>query len=264
MKRLAIILLLLTATAISAHEFWLEPRQFHLRKGETLTLRFLVGEDFIGENWKGNRSSVQHLKLYYNQIQDDLIPLVPDSLAGDSLNLQFFDEGTAMIAYQSVNRFISLEPDKFLEYLKEDGLDNAIQYREEHHETDSMGRELYQRCAKTIFQVGTLKDDSYGKYCGLPSEFVPLVNPYALTKGQYMSIRILAGGKPAAGLKVKTWHRVNGKTTRNELLSDAEGIVRFPVSLNGKWMVSNVVMERLENNEKADWQSYWASLTWGY
>lgn len=264
MRKVVILLLILTGSAISAHEFWLEPQRFHLHKGETLTLKFLVGQDFAGVNWKGNRSSVQRLTLYYNGIQDDLEPLIPDSLGGDSLNLQFFDEGTAMIAYQSANKSITLPPNQFLEYLKEDGLDSAVRYREEHQETDSSGRELYQRCAKTIFQVGSLKNDAYQHICGLPAEFVPLSNPYTLKKGDSMAFKILSAGMPAVGKKVNTWHRINGKTTRTELLSDINGIVRFPVTLAGKWMVSNVTMERLENTENADWQSFWASLTWGY
>jgi uncharacterized GH25 family protein len=264
MKKMTITLLFLAGTAISAHEFWLEPQHFYLQKGETLTLKFLVGEDFSGENWKGNRSSVESLKLYYNDIVDDLSPLVPDSLSGDSLNLQFFDEGTAMIAYQSTNKSITLEPAKFLDYLKEDGIDNAIQYRREHQETDAAGREFYMRCAKTIFQVGSKTDHSYKKVCGLPTELVAVSNPYGLKEGDQMIVKILVAGKPAPGLKIKTWHRVNGKTEKNDLVSDNNGVVKFPVSLIGKWMVSNVSMKRLENNEKADWQSFWASLTWGY
>jgi len=126
------------------------------------------------------------------------------------------------------------------------------------------GREFYQRCAKTIFQVGARTDDSYKKTYGFPTEFVPLDNPYTLKKGESFRMKILVDGEPASGLLVKTWHRTNGKTEKTELLSDQDGIVRFPVSLIGKWMVSNVRMVRLENNPEAEWQSFWASLTWGY
>jgi hypothetical protein len=40
-------------------------------------------------------------------------------------------------------------------------LTNAIEYREAHGENDSTGKEYYQRCVKTIFQVGVKHDDSY-------------------------------------------------------------------------------------------------------
>ena len=157
-----------------------------------------------------------------------------------------------------------LEPAQFHQYLKEDGLTNAIQYREEHQETDSSGKELYQRCAKTIFQVGRETDDSFSPICGFPLELIPLQNPYALKDGEEIKVKILAAGKPGAGLLIKIWHRARGKTTKKELLSDSNGIITFPVNRTGKWMVSNVKMERTENQPDADWQSFWASLTWGY
>ncbi len=264
MKRLVISLLLLLGSALSAHEFWLEPQNFHLKKGESLTLKFLVGDDFTGENWKGSRGSVEKLQLYYNEIRDDLVQLLPDSTGGDSLKLQFFDEGTAVIGYQSTNKFINLDAAKFLDYLKEDGLTNAIAYREEHHETDSSGREKYLRCAKTIFQVGNKMDNSFREVYGFPTEFIPLSNPYVLKKGEILRIKVLVNGDPTAGLLVKTWHRVNGKTEKSELHSDGEGIISIPVTRVGKWMLSNVRMDRIESDSDAEWQSYWATLTWGY
>jgi uncharacterized GH25 family protein len=126
------------------------------------------------------------------------------------------------------------------------------------------GRELYQRCAKTIFQVGDKRDDSFKKTYGFATEFVPLENPYSLKKGESLRVRILVDGAPAGGFTVKTWHRTNGKTRKAELVSDQDGIVRFPVGQIGKWMISNVRMVRLDDNPEADWQSFWASLTWGY
>lgn len=264
MKRIVISLLLLFGTALSAHEFWLEPQHFYLKKGESLTLKFLVGENFEGENWKGNHGSVEKLNLFYNGIQDDLVQLLPDSTVGDSLKLQFFDEGTAVIGYLSTNKFIILDSAKFLEYLKEDGITNAIAYRQEHHETDSSGREFYKRCAKTILQVGNKMDNSFSQVYGFPTEFIPLTNPYQLKNGESLSVKVLVNGIPAAGMLVKAWHRFNGKTEITDLHTDEKGIVSMPVSLSGKWMLSNVRMERIKPGEQADWQSFWASLTWGY
>jgi hypothetical protein len=42
---------------------------------------------------------------------------------GDSLQLPLQEEGTHMVVFNSTNSFISLEADKFNDYLKEDGLD---------------------------------------------------------------------------------------------------------------------------------------------
>jgi uncharacterized GH25 family protein len=264
MKKTFALILVLICSSINAHEFWLEPQKFFVKKGEVLMVKFKVGENFEGENWKGKSSSVKSLKLFYANIQDDLESLITDETEGDSLSLQFFDEGTALVAYQSTNKHIELAPDKFLEYLKEDGLTEAIEYRAKNGETDSIGRENYLRCAKTLFQVGTTKDEVHKKFCSMPLEFIPLQHPYLLRKDQPLSFRLLAKAKPLPGALVKVWHRLNGKTTKIECTTNEEGIVEFPLTLAGKFMISSVQMERIENEPNAQWQSYWATFTWGY
>lgn len=263
-KKALIFLLVIGCSSLGAHEFWMEPRKFTLKKGESLYLNFRVGENFEGENWKGTQSSVESLHLYYGNIEDNLQPLIPDSIPGDSLNLQFYDEGTALVSYQSSNKHIEIEPAKFLEYLEEDGLQEAIDYRKEHNETDSVGRENYKRCAKTLFQVGVLKDDVYKKQCGQDLEFVPLQHPYTLKKDQMLKFNLLYKKKPLPNAQVKLWHRVNGKTEMQALTTNATGVVELPIKILGKFMVTSVKIERVDNEENADWQSYWASFTWGY
>jgi uncharacterized GH25 family protein len=264
MKRLLILMLLIICTSLGAHEFWLEPQKFTFKKGEHVILNFKVGENFEGGNWRGNASSVKSLKLFYSNVEDDLESLIANDAEGDSLTLQFYDEGTALIAYQSTNKHIELEPAKFLEYLKEDGLSNAIEFREKNGETDSTGRENYMRCAKTLFQIGATRDEVHKKYCSMPLEFVPLQHPYLLRKDQPLNFRLLFQGRPVQGALVKVWHRLNNKTEKVECTTNDEGIVEIPLSLAGKFMISSVRMERLENEPDAQWQSYWATFTWGY
>lgn len=259
-----ILLVFLLAGTAAAHEFWLEPRAFRLRRGETLRVRFLVGEHFTGENWKGDRQGVNRISLYYNGIEDNLTELLSRDTPGDSLTLQFFDEGTGVLGFQSGNKKIELDQAKFLDYLKEEGLDSAIAYRERHNETDSAGREYYQRSCKSIFQVGGTFDDSYRRNCRLPLEFIPLEHPYRIKKGQSLPFRLLFRDQPLAGAKIRVWHRLNGKTEIKEAFTNEEGIITLEPSLAGNYMLSTVRMERINSSAVADWQSHWASLTWGY
>jgi uncharacterized GH25 family protein len=263
-RKFIFAILLLCGTALAAHEFWLEPQRFNLKRGETLKLNFRVGEEFKGENWNGNRSSVNSIKLFYNGIEDNLTELIPEDEPGDSLSLQFFDEGTGVVSYQSTNKYIELDPAKFLEYLKEDGLSNAIAYRASHNENDSSGREYYQRSVKTIFQVGSNHDDTYKKNCGLPLEFIPLSHPYQVKKGQTLTFKLLFNDAPLKGALVKLWHRSNGKTTKEEFTTTEDGLIRLSPSTVGRYMLSAVNMQRIDSSSAAQWQSYWSSVTWGY
>lgn len=264
MKRLVIVFLLLTfISSLSAHEFWLSPQKFIYNRGENINVRFRVGENFSGENWRGNRERVQSLKLYYGGVSDE-ISLYLSTDSGDSLQLTMLDEGTVLIAFNSTNSYIEMEPDSFNKYLDEDGLVNALDYRQHKQELDSMGREFYQRCAKTLVQVGKVYDKTFSVETGLPVDLIPSLNPYSLKNNDSLKVKILFQNEPLAGALIKTWQQKNDSTITAFYISDTNGEIIFPVTTLGKWMVSAVTMIRMENDLKVQWQSYWGSLTWGY
>lgn len=262
-KIIYLITLFAFFTLLTAHEFWLNPDKFIYNRGEKINIRFFAGEKFEGANWVGNNEKIQSLKLYYGGVSDDLSKIISEE-KGDSIELTMVDEGTNLVAFNSTNSFIEQEAGKFNEYLKEDGLYDAIEYRKRNNELDSIGREFYQRCAKTLIQVGNLKDKSYSVTTGLPVDIIPLTNPYSLKKEDLLSVKILFRNVPLANALVKIWHRENDKTEKSEIVSNENGEIKFPLTVSGKWMVSIVKMERLEKDTKAQWQSYWGSLTWGY
>ena len=262
-KLLFTILLLSFLPSLFAHEFWLNPGKFIYKRTDKINIRFLVGENFDGENWNGSNEKIRSLKIYYGGVVDDLSPVLTNA-AGDSIEYTMIDEGTNLIAYQGTNSFIELEPEKFEAYLKEDGLTNALEYRNEHNEKGCNGREFYQRCAKTLIQVGNVKDQTFKTPTFLPIDIIPLSNPYSLKDKEVFRARIFYKSSPLSNTLVKIWQRVNGKTEKKELTTDATGEIAFRVATEGKWMISTVKMERLNDNPVADWQSFWGSLTWGY
>jgi len=245
-----------------AHEFWLQPEKFIYRPGEIINIRFWVGEDFDGANWSGSHDKINSLQLYLDDITDDISDQVSDE-KGDSLQLSIFDEGTPMITFNSANSFIQLDSAKFNAYLKEDGLNNAFEYRTAHNETDSAGREFYQRSVKTLVQVGD-KRSNISHPTNLPLDIIPAANPYALKNNDTLSVKLLFKNQPLANQLVNVWQRINGKTSKQEYRTNSKGGCNFEVAASGKWMVSTVKMIHLENDPKANWQSYWGSCTWGY
>src|SRR6188508_1214376 len=171
-KTTAILLLLIFISSLSAHEFWLDPAKFIYKRTKKVNIRFLVGENFDGEIWKGNNERIKSLKLYYGGVSDDLTPVVTEE-EGDSIEYFMIDEGTNLIAFNSNNSFINLEPRAFNEYLEEDGLSEALEYRKKNNEMGCNGREFYQRCAKTLLQVGEVKDQTFGITTSMPIDIIP-------------------------------------------------------------------------------------------
>jgi uncharacterized GH25 family protein len=263
LKSITLIVVFLIALPALAHEFWLEPQRYLFSYGDEINLRFKVGEQFTGENWKGNQTKIQKLKIYYSDIEDDLSNAV-GSEPGDSLQFTMYEEGTAMVTFNSVNSFIELEASKFNEYLHEDGLTSAIEYRKEHQETDSIGREYYQRSVKTIVQVGAKRTDVCKKQTSLPLDLIPLSNPYGLNNKDTLRVKLLFNGKPLSNAKVRVWHKQSASVTDSSFTSNEKGEISFTVETTGEWMVSCVNMIRLTDDANANWQSYWGSVTWGY
>ncbi|MEO7983626.1 MAG: DUF4198 domain-containing protein [Bacteroidota bacterium] len=263
MKKVFILMVLFCAIAVSAHEFWMQPDKFIYKKGEKANIRFRVGENFEGENWTGNRTKVNFLQLYFNGVKTDLSASLSDK-KGDSLQYLLNGEGTALIIYSGLNSFIEMEPAKFNTYLEEDGLREIIRYRREHGQTDSVGRESYQRSVKTILQVGTKYDSTFKQATPLPLDIIPLEHPQLIRERQKMTVRVLFNKKPLAEQLVKIWYRNNNKTNTEEVLTDQDGLASFKIIKSGSWMVSTVTMLHLDNDPKAHWQSYWGSCTWGY
>jgi len=248
---------------LSSHEFWLEPNKFFYKRGEVINVRFRVGEQFEGENWKGNRARVEKMHFYFGGVKDSCNNNLSDQ-EGDSLQIMLMDEGTAMLTMTTNNNFIELEGDKFNDYLKEDGLTEALEYRMRVGDSAKAGKEYYQRSTKTIIQVGTNRDKTYKQLTDLPIDIIPDDHPYHLAKDDKFKVRLLFKRTPMANQVVKVWHRQNNKTSIQTHTTDENGEVKFFITPSGKWMVSTVKMVRLENDPKAEWQSYWGSLTWGY
>lgn len=263
-KKIAFSIFLLTfISSLSAHEFWLYPDKFIYKRTEKVNVRFNVGENFEGENWNGNNERIRSLRIYYGGVSDDLAPYLTD-MSGDSVEYTMIDEGTNLIAFHSNNSYIEMEPAAFEAYLEEDGLINAIEYRNLNNENGCKGRELYQRCAKTLLQVGDVMDQTFKAATFLPIDIIPMSNPYTANDKELLRAKVFYKTTPLAGALVKLWHRTSNKTEKKELRTDANGEIVFRVTTKGKWMISTVQMERLTDNSVADWQSYWGSLTWGY
>lgn len=259
-----LLTLLLTISApLFSHEFWLAPQHFIFQRGEEINIRLRVGEGFIGENWNGSRKDVHQFKLHFAETTDDLIAQLGDA-PGDSLQFKIFEEGTAMISFNNANRLITLNAKAFNAYLEEDGIREAIDFRTQKNETDSAGKEYYQRTVKTILQVGTKYTDQILQRTELMLDIVPLTHPYRFTQTASMPVQVLFNRQPLAGKMMRIWHRVGGTVTVNSQLTDEDGKLSIQIKPEGEWMISCVAMKRIENDPEAQWQSYWSSLTWGY
>ncbi|WP_439581911.1 DUF4198 domain-containing protein [Dyadobacter bucti] len=262
-KPFVVISLLLLTTLCYAHEFWLEPLRFILKENEKVTVNLMVGEDYSGEHSNGLKYKITKLDHYAGTTKTD----IRKTVYGDSLSrfeIAFAKAGNHLIAFNNTSKFIELESAMFNEYLRTEGLDNVAGLRLQKGDTLKAGRELYQRCVKTLVQVGGKNDQTFAINTGMMLEIIPAGNPYLAKENTPVTFQILFRQKPVKNSLVLAWHVQNGKATHTKLRSNASGEVTFPISRNGKWMISTVHMTPHTNSTEADWQSYWGSYTFGF
>ena len=263
MRKILFVLFLVTSISLAfGHEFWLQPSRFFAKVGDKINVKILVGEGFSGEPSEGKKNRISQYRHHTASNSTDLSP----ALTGDTYSdvaVELTTPGTHLFSFANTPKFLAMKADSFLLYLEEDGLDNVIAARKQRSETNKPSRELYQRCVKTLVQVGPNADNTFSKNTGMALEIIPTQNPYTQHPDQMAEFQILFENKPLAGTLVRYWNRdATNKLSEEKQRSNAQGRVRFRLRPGGN-MVSLVNMVPNTDTTTADWHSYWGSLTFG-
>ena len=262
-----ISLLLLLAPAALAREFWLEAPRLRLAPGDTLLLLPQVGDNFAGHPWPGGPARIQRLTRYGPAADSTAV------FASDTLRVTFARPGLHLLALQTAESFTELPGPAFTAYLQAQGLSRVLAQREAAGQQAQPGREAYHRCAKTLLQVGNpatqsrTLDTTALRPHHLPLELVPEQNPYRLASGRSLTVRLLRAGLPVAGGLVQVWQRQPAglATTHFATRTNAAGRVIIKLLGPGPYLLAAVAMQPAPPTlrPRADWQSVWASLTFG-
>ena len=149
--------------------------------------------------------------------------------------------------------------EKFNQYLKEEGLEAIAALRSRRGETGAV-RELFSRCAKSLVLSGTVQPTEGDHALGFTLELVAEKNPYTTTAGQELPVRLTYERRPLADVLVVAINR-NNPTEKLSARSDANGRVHFRLPQGGQWLIKAVHMIPAKADAQADWESFWATLT---
>ena len=253
-----ISLALLSGLTLFAHDFWIEPSSYQVAAGTKVTVRFLVGEEFRGKPLPLDPSRVIAFASFGPTSKTPVRGVAGSDPAGV---VSLDDPGLHLIAYRSTSVFLELDAEKFESYLRSEGLERVIDERGRRDERQAKGRELYSRCVKSLLRAGESGEQTgFDRVLDFPVELVPELNPYELTAGDELPVRILREGKPLAGVLVVAYPYAEPAQSVQQR-SDDKGRIKLPLAQAGPWLVKAVHMERVEHSEEADWESWWASLT---
>lgn len=244
-----------------AAEFWLEPKKFKYGAGEEIKIDFREGESFTGEFWDMTGNKVEMLQWYSTAGVRDLSKMVKPT-RGNNVTLKLSTDGTQLFTLRSAPVARAWDAEKFNAYLEEEGLDEIADTRRRSNRTGDPATESYARLAKVLVQVGERIDDTFKKRTGMRLDIMLSKNPYLVKSGDYLECLILYEGKPLPHALVKVWNRLNQTTFLQNIYTENDGTLKFPVSTTGAWMVSTVKMIPSEK-PGVEWDSLCGSLVFG-
>jgi uncharacterized GH25 family protein len=259
---LALLLAILAGGALRAHDLWIEPSAFTPAPGQHVAVRLRVGQGFRGDPVPRDPKLMERFAALGAKGEVP-IPGVPNTEPAGFAS--FADPGLEVLVYDSRREPIELEGAKFEEYLREEGLQNVISLRAKRGQSAAPGREVFSRCAKALVAVGggggkDAGGRGYDRVAGLPLELVPEKNPYTLTGGGDLPVRLLYAGKPLADVLVMALQKGRAGEAVSAR-SDAKGRVALHLDGPGVWLVKAVHMVAAPKEAGADWESFWASVT---
>ena len=208
----------------------------------------------------------------------DTSPLIPEAL----IRQKYLDDllSTREIAEEfscSKTRIRSLlmrygiplrEPNRYHnDYLAHDGVLDVLEDRQRSGSADRAARERYSKHVKAVFQVGEARSPTFAHVLNYPIEIVPVENPYDLSVGDALTVRVLLRGAPLASQLVYAsydGHHVHDtEGDHAEAFStrtNALGMASIALTATGAWYVRLIHMEESEE-DGIDYESNWATLT---
>lgn len=269
MYRYALVALAaLCAAPAVAHDGWLSPQSFHTSAGTPLPLEFVVGHGaerapaslVPRPSW-----AVSMIGLGPDGTKQERLELGSSTAGAGSLTLA--SPGTHVIAIATSHFRSELPAEQFTAYLEEEGLTAALQFREREGQTDAPGREVFNRVAKTLIEVGTSSASAGAAATtplGLPLEIVPERNPYAADRHNRLPVRILYFGRPLSGALVTLNDLESGDWPTASTRTDKGGRAAFDVPRRGRWLLNVVWSRPLSDYPHGDFETTFSSLTFGY
>jgi len=247
----------MSGATLFAHDMWIEPTTFAPDAGEIVGVRLRVGQDLLGDPIPRDPALLQQFIVDDNEGRKPVVGRDGSDPAG---YVRAAVSGLLVVGYHSHPSSVELAAEKFNQYLKDEGLDSVAALRARRGHTGAATREMFTRCAKSLVLSGPPSASQRDHALGFTLELVAERNPYALAAGQDLPVRLTYENRPLPGALVVAMNQSN-PAERQAIRTDNDGRARFHIARSGMWLIKAVHMVEAPAGSKADWASYWASLT---
>ncbi len=255
---LSLLALLFATSHAMAHDFWVEPSDFRPAAGDKVSVWLRVGEDFTGTSQPLIPNWFTDYSVTGPAGQQPVQGMIGDDPAGHFIAT---GKGSELIGYRSTRSFVQIDPPTFNNYLNKEGLDWVQTVREERGEGEQDAREYYSRCAKALVRDrAAANGEGFDTELGYTLELIPLRDPYALAPGAALPVELRYLGRPIGDLLVVAFTAENPQA-KQKIRTDGNGRAVLQLDTPGTWLIKSVHIIEVENDPDAEWESFWASLT---
>lgn len=270
---LAASAVLLGASSLEAHDFWLVPDAFRLRSGDSLAVRGQTSSLFPTSLSAVAVDRIAEARVIGKSSDENLRGL---SQSGNSLLLRHRVSGVGqrIVAVRIHPRSVRESAASFRRYLVLEGAPEALERyeREGILPVDSITRR-YTKYAKTLVEVGSRGPRAFSRTVGHTLEFVPVNDPADMRAGKRFRIKLLAEGIPLANAHLHAGSVPENAAQRSDtalarlaaesdskLVTNAAGEVEINISRSGLWNVRTLQIVPSKAGSGADWDVHWATL----
>lgn len=247
MRTIVLALAVMLPATASAHDFWIEPSTFAPVVAQRVDVGLCEGDGFDCRSLRRDDGRIEEFTARGPRGAQEILGLQGYAPAG---LVRFGAPGLQVLVYRSERAFTRLDAWRFEQHLAEKGLDSISALRRSRGASGTGAREAYSRYAKAVLIVGEGTPNVADRPLGLRLELVAESTE---------TFRLLFEGKPLAGVLV-TASRRGSADEPLEARTDAGGRVTFLLQ-EGAWLIAAVHMIEALRGVDADWESFWASLT---
>lgn len=278
-RPLALLLGLFAGVGLAAaHDFTILPDNSRPAPDADFALAMWVGAVFPGENVPWRTGRVTELAVVDARGRRDIETPVID---GDPprARLRLRQAGTAVVALSTDASYITMEPAEFTAYLEEEGHEAALATRRSADKAAAKGHERYTRHVKTILNAAGPGASVALTRVGLTLEIVPEKDLSKVRAGEALPVRVFfrnapyahgaicASDAPGLAPNPDAAHDTGAAPGKGKGpyawcgRLDGAGRAAVPLARPGWQMLRTARMVELRDDPKADWHSYWSSLT---
>ncbi len=246
----------LFVSSARAHDFWIEPQAFRPAVGASVPLRLLVGQHFKGEPALYVPEQFERYIYVGPGGEEKVQGTLGDDPAGA---VPVKEPGLYILGYYSKKFEVTFDSlAEFEQYLAMEGLERNLALAKKRASLRSGILEIYTRCAKSLIVAGGAGARDSDRVLGFPLELIAERNPYG--GDRTLPLRLIYQGKPLEGALVVAFNK-QAPLDKLKLHTDKNGRVVFQLNKPGVWLITSVHMIPTSLLSRADWESFWASLT---